>query len=132
MVAIELLESRALLSTVAAVSPLQVQPMGVHPSSRNATQSQVRNGNVGDALHVGGQYTKAVFSTPTGTVISNYTKALLRGDGKELRSLGNSSAVHQLNASFTSTANSPQAQAIHHSLSSFGHSISKEFHKIFG
>jgi hypothetical protein len=131
--AVEVLEGRDLLSTLATASTFQVQPMGVHAVSHNATaQAQVRNANAGDALHLGKQYTQAVFSTATGTVISNYTKALFHGNGKELGALGNSSSVQQLKASFTNVGNSSQAQAISHSFKSLGHSISQEFHKMFG
>jgi hypothetical protein len=64
-------------------------------------------------------------------VISNYTKALLHGNGKELTSLGNSPAVKQFNASLNDVTNSSQAQAINHSFKKLGNSISSEFHKIF-
>ena len=109
--------------------------MGVQAVSHNSTaqvrQSQAKNANAGDALHVGGQYSKAILSTNTGTVISNYTKALLRGNGKQLQSLGNSTSVKQFNANLKNVANSSQAQAINHSLKNLGHSITNEFHKIF-
>jgi hypothetical protein len=94
-------------------------------------QSQNQNGNASDALHVGGQYTKALFSKATGTVISNYTKALLSGNGKELKRLGNSASVQQLNTSFSNANHSSQAQSISHSFDSFGRSVSRDFHKIF-
>ena len=109
--------------------------MGVQAVSHNSTaqvrQSQAKNANAGDALHVGGQYSKAIFSSATGTVVSNYTKALLHGNGKALANLGNSSEVKQLNASLKSVTQSSQAQAINHSLKNLGHSITNEFHKIF-
>lgn len=133
-IAVEVLERRAMLSTVTTSSMVQIQPMGVLSASlqRKAEQSQVGNANAGDALKVGKQYTKTFFSTTTGTVISNYTKALLSGNGKELKSLGDSSEVQQLNLSLKNEANSPQAQSINHSLKSLGNSISNQFHKIFG
>lgn len=124
-IAVEGLEGRLLLST------LEIQPMGVHAVPAHTQQAQTRSANAGDALHVGGQYAKAVFSPATGTVISNYTKALLSGNGKELKSLGNSSAAQQLDASFKSATSSTQAQAIGSSFKKLGHSISNEFKKIF-
>ena len=105
--------------------------MGVQTVSHNSTAQAEKNANAGDALHVGRQYSKAIFSSTTGTVISNYTKALLHGNGKELKNLGNSTAVKQLNASLKNVANSSQAQAINHSFKKLGHSITNEFHKIF-
>ena len=135
-ITVEVLEGRALLSTITNVSTFQIQPTGVQAVSHNLTaqarQAQERNANAGDALHVGRQYSKAIFSHATGTVISNYTKALLHGNGKELKSLGNSNAIKQLNASLKNVANSSQAQAINHSFKKLGHSITNEFHKIFG
>ena len=133
---VEVLEGRELLSTVATTVVPQIQPTGTASvavqRAAQAQQSKARNANAGDALRVGGQFTKTVLSSTTGTVISNYTKALLRGDGKELKNLGSSSAVKQLGTSFTNVANSSQAKAIGHSFKSFGNSVSNEFQKIFG
>jgi hypothetical protein len=135
-IVVEVLEGRALLSTLAHPPTLQIQPMGVQAVSRNsaaqAQATQNRNANAGDAVHVGAQYSKAVFSSTTGTVISNYTKALLTGNGKKLTKLGNSSAVKQLGTNFKNVANSTQAQSINHSFKKLGHSIANDFHKIFG
>lgn len=128
---VEVLEGRALLSTVTNASTFEIQPMGVQTVSHNSTAQTEKNANAGDALHVGGQYTKDIFSSTTGTVISNYTKALLHGNGKELQSLGNSTSVKQLNASLNNVANSSQGQAINQSFKKLGHSITNEFHKIF-
>jgi hypothetical protein len=133
-IAVEILEGRDLLSTLATASTFEIEPTGVQGVSHNATaQSQGKNANAnaGDALRLGKQYAQTVLSKTTGTVIANYTKALLSGNGKELKSLGNSSSVQQLEASFTNAGNSSQAQAISHSFKSLGHSISQEFDKIF-
>jgi hypothetical protein len=134
--AVEVLEGRALLSAVAGTSTLEIQPTGVravsHPTTPQAQSSQGKDANVGDALHVGGQYARTLFSRNTGTVVSNYAKALLRGNGKELSRLGNSRSVQQLDASFRSADNSSQAQSVHSSLKDFGRSISNDFKKIFG
>jgi hypothetical protein len=130
-ITVEVLEGRALLSTVANASTFELQPMGVQTVSHNSTAHAEKNANAGDALHVGSQYTKDIFSSTTGTVISNYTKALLRGNGKQLQSLGSSTSVKQLNSSLNNVANSSQAQAINHSFKKLGHSITNEFHKIF-
>ena len=135
-ITVEVLEGRALLSTVTNASTFEIQPTGVQTVSHNVTapaqQSPEKNANAGDALHVGRQYTKAIFSSTTGTVVSNYTKALFHGNGKELENLGNSNAVKQLDASLNNVAHSSQAQAINHSFKKLGNSITNEFHKIFG
>jgi hypothetical protein len=130
-ITVEVLEGRALLSTVTNASTFEIQPMGVQTVSHQSKAAAGNNANTGDALHVGGQYSKAIFSSTTGTVISNYTKALLHGNGKELSNLGSSPAVKQLGASLNDATNSPQAQAINHSFKKLGNSIANEFHKIF-
>ena len=130
-ITVEVLEGRALLSTVTNASTFDIQPTGVQTVSHNSTAQAVKNANAGDALRVGKQYSKAIFSSTTGTVVSNYAKALFHGNGKELANLGNSTAVKQLTASFNSAANSSQSQAINHSLKTLGNSITNEFHKIF-
>jgi hypothetical protein len=130
-VAVEALEGRALLTTVAPM----VQPMGVHVAAvqrAHESSSQGSGANVSDAVSVGKQYSKALLSRSTGTLISNYTKALLRGNGKELRSLNSSNAALQLDASFKNVAHSSEAHAINQSLNRFGNSVSHQFHKIFG
>jgi hypothetical protein len=134
--ALEALEGRALLSSVTSSGAIQVEPTGVHSAAVDPTASkphtQTGGGNVGDALNVGGKYTKALFASSTGTVISDYTKALLRGNGKQLNRLGNSSAVKQTNANFQNVTQSAQAKAIGHSFHKLGSNISHDFHKIFG
>jgi hypothetical protein len=133
---VEVLEGRALLSTITNASTFQIQPTGVQGVSHHLTaparQSQERNANAGDAVHLGRQYSKAIFSKATGTVVSDYTKALFHGNGKALKTLGNSNGIKQFNANMESVAHSSQAQAISHSFKKLGHSISNEFHKIFG
>jgi hypothetical protein len=134
-IAVEVLEGRTLLSSVTTSAVLQVQPTGIHSASVQPTTSKPAgqsSGNVGDALNVGGKYTKALFAQSTGTVIADYTKALLRGNGKELGRLGNSSAVKQTNANFENVTHSSQANAISRSFHKFGHNVSREWHKIFG
>jgi len=64
--------------------------------------------------------------------IADYTKALLRGNTKQLGRLGNSSAVKQTNANFENVTHSSQATAISNSFHKFGHDISSQFHRIFG
>jgi hypothetical protein len=130
-ITVEVLEGRALLSTVTSASTFQIQPMGVQTVVHKSTAQAAKNANAGDALHVGGQYSKAVFSSTTGTVISNYAKAVFHGNGKALQNLGSSTSVKQLNASLKDVANSSQAQAINHSFKKLGDSITNEFHKIF-
>jgi hypothetical protein len=105
--------------------------MGVQTVSHNSAAHIQKNANAGDALHVGSQYTKDILSSTTGTVISNYTKALLHGNGKQIQRLGSSTSVKQLNSNLDNVANSSQAQAIDHSFKKLGHSITNEFHNIF-
>jgi hypothetical protein len=138
-IAVEVLEGRTLLSSVSTTGVPQVQPTGVHSASvqpATSTHATQSSGNVGDALNVGGKYTKALFSSATGNVIADYTKALLRGNGKELRRLGNSSAVKQSNANFANVTNSSQATAVSNSFHKFGHDVSHDvssaWHRIFG
>jgi hypothetical protein len=133
-VAVEALEGRTLLSSVPTTGVLQVQPTGIRsasvgPASKPPAQ---QNGNIGDALTVGGKYTKALFARSTGTVIADYTKALLHGNTRELNRLGKSSAIQQTNANFANVGHSSQANAISRSFQKFGHNVSHQFHKIFG
>jgi hypothetical protein len=132
---VEVLEGRALLSSAPNLGVLQVQPTGIHSATVEPTTAKPatqNSGNVGDAFSVGGKYTKALFASSTGNVIADYTKALLRGNGKELGRLGNSSAVQQTNANFENVAHSSQATAISNSFHKFGHDVSSQFHRIFG
>ena len=137
-IAVEVLEGRTLLSSGSTPGVLQVQPTGIHSASVDPTAttkhpaSSKSNGSVGDALNVGGKYTKALFASSTGTVIADYTKALLRGNSRQMRRLGKSSAVQQTNANFANVTHSAQAQALSRSFHKFGHNVAHEFHKIFG
>jgi hypothetical protein len=134
-IVVEVLEGRALLSSVSTPGVLQVQPTGIHSASVNPIVTKhpaQSSGNVGDALNVGGKYTKAIFAPATGTVIADYTKALLRGNSRQLRRLGNSHAVQQTNTNFANVGHSTQATAISRSFHRFGHNVAHEFHKIFG
>jgi hypothetical protein len=134
-IVVEVLEGRTLLSSVSTPGVLQVEPTGVHSASVEPTTAKhpaQSSGNVGDALSVGGKYTRALFASSTGTVIADYTKALLRGNGKQLGRLGNSSAVKQTNANFANVTHSSQANALSRSFHKFGHDVAHQFDKIFG
>jgi hypothetical protein len=135
---VEVLEGRALLSSVSTstLGVLQVQPTGIHTASVDPTATAKHpapgGGNVGDALSLGGKYTKALFAPATGTVIADYTKALLRGNTRQIHRLGKSSAVQQTNTNFANVGHSSQARAISRSFDKFGHNVAHQFDKIFG
>jgi hypothetical protein len=134
--AVEVLEGRALLTTVPSGVALQVEPTGLTTASATAMgsnhQAHPTGANVGDTLKLGRQYTKVLFSSSTATVISDYTKALLSGNTRELKRLGTSSAVRQTNAKFENAAHSSSGSSISYSFDKFGHRVSHEFYKIFG
>jgi hypothetical protein len=140
-ITVELLEGRALLSTVVEGSTstppapsIQVQPMAVARLTPRIQGSQAHAGSASaaDALSVGHQYSKVVFSSNTRRVGWHYLRAALHGDINSLSGLGNTRAVKKVGQSFTHLGNSTQIKALSHSFDRLGKSISGEFHKIFG
>src|SRR5438067_1197032 len=131
-IAVEWLEGRALLATVApGTAPIQVQPMGVQAKPVKLTARESTAASAADALHVGTQYTKLVFSSATRKVGWSYVKAAFHGDSHKLENLARTKPVVNLGQSFKDVGHSAQAQSVGHSFHNFGHSISQQFHKVF-
>jgi hypothetical protein len=153
-IAIEPLEGRALLSTVATELPPAVPAQTASPSGGSTTihvdgnpvhpavvhqlilhqtaQRRHSEASTADVANVGKQYAKLVFASTTRQVGLDYVKAALRGDGKALKRLGHTNAVKQVGQNFSNLSRSPQVKAVGHKFESFGRAVSHQFHKIFG
>jgi hypothetical protein len=152
---IEPLEGRAMLSVVSSSLPPAVAAVDTVPIASSPTihvdgfpvqpsapetpvalpkamkhDTKSTGASVSDFASVGENYLKTIFSSATGKVTWSYLRAAVRGDGKQIKSLGQTSAVQQLGQTFKNLGNSSQVKAVGNSFDSLGNSIYNQYHKI--
>jgi hypothetical protein len=130
----EAMEGRRLLSTAtpihAAVMPpgprllplAGTAPRG--PASHPSGSSLPSASSVG---HVGSQYVKLAFSHDSLRVGKSYVRAVLKGDGKALKHLGNSIQVQSLGKKFEDLGHSSSVKHVGKQFQNLGRSISHWF-----
>jgi hypothetical protein len=105
-------------------------PKVLKPHARAASPKGNANASASDFVSVGKNYLKTIFSSSTAKVGVSYFKAAIRGDGKQLKSLGNTSSVKQVGQNFENLGSSSQVKAVGNSFNSVGKSIASQYHRL--
>jgi hypothetical protein len=134
LLSFEAMEGRRLLSTAtpihAAVMPPgpRLPPLaGTAPRGPASHPSGSNLPSASDVGHVGSQYVKLAFSHASLRVGKSYVRAVLKGDGKALKHLGNSIQVKSLGKQFEDLGHSSSVKHVGKQFQNLGKSVSHWF-----